>query len=335
MSSPAVEDPPVLPGLLLFHRMSAGFYAATHAALRQRYRLLDFYASGEPLPAFLAGAAAMPDPPRAAVIVGGRYIRVDAELLDAVPSLAFVCNTGAGVDHVDLHECARRGVAVANSGNVYSADVADQAVGLLIDVLRQVSAAGRFVRSGSWPVQGDYPLGRKLGGKRVGIIGMGNIGSLIAKRLEAFGCVIYYNSRRQKDSVPYKYFLNIHELASESDVLVVACALNKDTRQIVDKGVLEALGKDGIIINIGRGAHVDEVELVRALKEGRIAGAGLDVFENEPKVPPELFSMDNVVMTHHIAIFTAESMYDLRDRTIGNLEAFFSGKPLLMPVHPW
>ena len=164
---------------------------------------------------------------------------------------------------------------------------------------------------------------------------MGNIGSLIAKRLEAFGCNISYNSRKQKDSVSYKYFSSVHDLALESDVLVVACALNKDTRHIVNKDVLEALGKDGIIINIGRGANIDEAELVRALKEGRIAGAGLDVFENEPKVPAELFSMDNVVMTPHVAVFTSESRSDLRDTTIGNLEAFCSGKPLLTQVLPW
>ncbi|CAL5029039.1 unnamed protein product [Urochloa decumbens] len=332
MASPAVEEPPVLPHLLLFRRLDAVF----HAALRQRYRVLDFFASGQPVPDFLAAAAALPDPPRAAVVVGGGAVRVDAAFLDAAPSLAFVFSTGAGVDHIDLPECARRGVAVANSGTVYSADVADHAVGMLIDVLRRVSAAERFVRGGLWPAaQGEYPLGTKLGGKRVGIIGLGNIGSLIAKRLEAFGCVIYYNSRRQKDSVPYKYFSSVLDLAAESDVLVVACALNKDTRHIVNKDVLEALGKDGTIINIGRGANIDEMELVRALKEGRIAGAGLDVFENEPKVPVDLFSMDNVVMTNHVAVFTSESRSDLRDHTIANLEAFFSGKPLLTLVLPW
>ncbi|RCV32475.1 hypothetical protein SETIT_7G005600v2 [Setaria italica] len=331
-SAASGEEPvPLLPALLLFRRLDADFAAA----LRQRFRVLDFFASGEPLPAFLAGAAALPDPPRAAVVMGGGAVRVDAALLDAVPSLGFVFSTGAGVDHIDLRECARRSVAVANSGTVYSADVADHAVGMLIDVLRRVSAAERFVRSGLWPAQGDYPLGTKLGGKRVGIIGLGNIGSLNSKRLEAFGCIIHYNSRRSRDSVPYKYFFNVHDLASESDVLVVACALNKDTRHIVNKDVLEALGKDGIIINIGRGANIDEAELVRALKEGRIAGAGLDVFENEPKVPAELFSMDNVVMTSHVAVFTSESRSDLRDTTIGNLEAFFSGKPLLTQVLPW
>ncbi|CAO2041740.1 unnamed protein product [Urochloa humidicola] len=332
MASPAVEElPPALPALLVFRRLDAAF----SAALRQRYHVLDFFASGEPLPDFLAAAAALPDPPRAAVVTGGGAVRVDAAFLDAVPSLAFVFSTGAGVDHIDLHECARRGVAVANSGTVYSTDVADHAVGMLIDVLRRVSAAQRFVRGGLWAAQGDYPLGTKLGGKRVGIIGLGNIGSLIAKRLEAFGCVIYYNSRKQKDSVSYRYFSSVYDLALESDVLVVACALNKDTRHIVNKDVLEALGKDGIIINIGRGANIDEMELVRVLKEGRIAGAGLDVFENEPKVPAELFSMDNVVMTNHVAVFTLESRSDLHDTTISNLEAFFSGKPLLTLVLPW
>uniref|UniRef100_A0ACD5WMF8 Uncharacterized protein n=1 Tax=Avena sativa TaxID=4498 RepID=A0ACD5WMF8_AVESA len=317
------------PPILLFRKVDAAF----STALRERFSVLDFFASGEPLQAFLAAAAAAPEPPRAAVVVGGGAVRVDASFLDAVPSLLCVLSTGAGVDHIDLAECARRGVAVANSGEVYSADVADYAVGLLIDVLRQVSAAGRYVRRGSWPVQGDYPLGSKLGGKRVGIIGLGNIGSRIAKRLEAFGCVIHYNSRNPKDSVSYKFFRNVHGLAAESDVLIVACALTKATQHIVNKDVLEALGKDGVIINIGRGANIDEAELVVALKEGKIAGAGLDVFEQEPKTQAELFSMDNVVLSPHVAVFTEESRSDLRAHTIGNLEAFFSGQPLVSPVH--
>ncbi|XP_047068790.1 glyoxylate/hydroxypyruvate reductase HPR3-like [Lolium rigidum] len=326
-----------MPAILLCRRPEASF----SAALRERFRVLDFLASGEPLPAFLAAAAAAPEPPRAAVVTGSSSVRVDAWFLDAAPSIRCVISTGAGVDHIDLAECARRGVAVGNSGDVYSTDVADYAVGLLLDVLRQVSAAGRYVRRRSWPVQGDYPLGShfrsgappQLGGKRVGIIGLGNIGSRVAKRLEAFGCVIHYNSRKPKDSVPYKYFPNVHDLAAESDVLIVACALNKETRHIVNMNVLEALGKSGVIINIGRGSNIDEAELVVALKEGKIAGAGLDVFEHEPKVPAELFSMDNVVLSRHIAVFTEESRSDVHAHTIGNLEAFFSGQPLLSPVH--
>uniref|UniRef100_A0ACD5YUM3 Uncharacterized protein n=1 Tax=Avena sativa TaxID=4498 RepID=A0ACD5YUM3_AVESA len=305
------------------------------AELRARYRVLNFYASDAPLPAFLAAsAAAAPEPPRAAVVVGGGAICVDAAFLDAAPYLRFVVTTAAGVDHIDLAECARRGVAVAGAGEVFSSDVADHAVGLLINVLRQVSAADRYVRRGLWPVQGDYPLGSKLGGKRVGIIGLGSIGSLIAKRLNAFGCTIQYHSRRPKETVSYKYFPHVISLATESDVLVVACALNDETRHIVSKEVLEALGKDGVVVNIARGGNIDEAALIRALKGGEIAGAGLDVFEKEPEVPGEFFSMDNVVLTAHEAVFTTESGSDLCDLMIGNLEAFFDGKPLLTPVLP-
>jgi hydroxypyruvate reductase 2 len=152
-------DPANLPAVLLFRRVDGAF----SAALRERFRLLDFRASGLPLAAFLAAAAAAePDPPRAAIVVGGGSVVVDVSFLDAVPSLGCVVSTGAGVDHIDVAECERRGVAVGNSGEVYSTDVADYAVGLLLDVLRQISAAERYVRRGSWPVQGEYPLGSKV-----------------------------------------------------------------------------------------------------------------------------------------------------------------------------
>ncbi|XP_047065379.1 glyoxylate/hydroxypyruvate reductase HPR3-like, partial [Lolium rigidum] len=174
----------------------------------------------------------------------------------------------------------------------------------------------------------------QLGGKRVGIIGLGSIGSSIAKRLKAFGCVIQYHSRRPKDGVPFRYFHDVISLATESDALIVACALNDQTRHIVNKEVLGALGKDGVVVNIARGGNVDKVELISVLREGRIAGAGLDVFEKEPVVPMEFFSMDNVVLTAHEAVFTTESGSDLCDLMIGNLEAFFDGRPLLTPVPP-
>jgi hydroxypyruvate reductase 2 len=167
----------------------------------------------------------------------------------------------------------------------------------------------------------------------VGIIGLGSIGWLIAKRLEAFGCVVSYHSRAPKaTSVPYRYFPDAHALAADCDALVVACALNDATRRIVGRRVLDALGPGGVVVNVARGGNVDEQELIAALREGRIAGAGLDAFENEPHVPPELREMDNVALTAHEAAFTEESASDLRELMIGNLEAFFSGKPLLTPV---
>ncbi|XP_039771382.1 glyoxylate/hydroxypyruvate reductase HPR3-like [Panicum virgatum] len=306
----AAAAPAARPGLLLLRRTDATF----SAALRARYRVLDFYGSGAPLGAFLAAAAAEPDPPRAALVVAGGAVLVDAAFMDAVPSLRCVVTTGAGVDHIDLAACARRGVAVAGAGKIFS-------------------AADRYVRAGLWPAQGDYPLTSKLSGKRVGIIGVGSIGWLIDKRLEAFGCVVSYHSRAPKaTSVPYRYFPDAHALAADCDALVVACALNDATRRIVGRRVLDALGPSGVVVNVARGGNVDEQELIAALREGRIAGAGLDVFENEPHVPPELREMDNVVLTAHEASFTEESASDLRELMIGNLEAFFSGKPLLTPV---
>ncbi|KAL6653211.1 hypothetical protein ACP70R_012136 [Stipagrostis hirtigluma subsp. patula] len=310
MASAVAAAPGGKPALLLLRSVDATFAAA----LRARFRVRDYHASGAPLPAFLAAAAAGTDPPRAALVAAGGVALVDGAFLDAAPSLRCVVTTSAGVEHVDLAECRRRGVAVAGAGTLFSVDVADHAVGLLIDVLRRVSAADR------------------LGGKRVGIIGLGSIGSLIAKRLEAFGCVISYHSRGPKNSVPYRFFPDVHALAADSDVLVVACALNDATRRIVGRRALDALGANGVVVNIARGGNVDEQELVAALREGRIAGAGLDVFENEPHVPPELMAMDNVVLTAHEAVFTEESTADLRELMIGNLEAFFAGKPLLTPV---
>ncbi|KAG6529640.1 hypothetical protein ZIOFF_011853 [Zingiber officinale] len=258
---------------------------------------------------------------------------VDAPLIHALPSLGFVFTTSVGVDHIDLAECARRGIAVANAGTIFSRDVADYALGLLVDVLLRVSASDRYIRRGLWPVAGDFPPGRKLGGKRVGIVGLGSIGSEIAKRLEAFGCSISYFSRNKKPLFPYTYFPTVCDLAAESDVLVIACALTEETHHIIDKDVMLALGKDGIIINVGRGPLVDEAELVKHLIQGKIGGAGLDVFEHEPAVPEELFRMDNVVLSSHQAVLTIESSNDLVELAMENLEAFFSYRPLLTPVH--
>ncbi|GJM99891.1 hypothetical protein PR202_ga17030 [Eleusine coracana subsp. coracana] len=317
------------PALLLLRRVDPTFSVALHS----RFRVLDYYASCGPLDAFLASAAADADPPRAALVAAGGPVRVDAAFLDAVPSLRCVVTTSAGVDHIDLAECERRGVVVAGAGKTFSVDVADHAVGLLIDVFRRVSAADRYVRGGLWTAQGDYPIASsKVGGKRVGIIGLGSIGSLIARRLEAMGCVISYHSRTPKPSVPYRYFTDAQALAAASDALVVACALNDATRHVVSRAVLDALGPRGVVVNVARGGNVDEQELVAALREGRLAGAGLDVFQNEPHVPPELVAMDNVVLTAHLAVFTEESIADLRGLMIDNLQAFFHGNPLVTPV---
>lgn len=169
-------------------------------------------------------------------------------------------------------------------------------------------------------------------GKTVGIIGLGRIGTAIATRAEAFDCPISYYTRKQKPDCKYKYYPSVVELASNSHILIVACPLNEKTCHIVNREVMDALGPKGVVINIGRGPLVDELELVKALVEGRLGGAGLDVFEKEPEVPEELFTLDNVVLLPHVGSGTVEARTAMADLVLGNLEAHFLNKPLLTPV---
>ncbi|KAL5552191.1 hypothetical protein UlMin_002367 [Ulmus minor] len=227
---------------------------------------------------------------------------------------------------IEFHSCRLGGIAVAGASYAFAEDVADYVVALLIDVFRRLSAGHRFVRSRVWPVKGEFLLGSKLGGKRIGIVGLGHIGSEVAKRLMAIGCNIAYTSRNKKPSVSYPCYENVCDLATESDVLIVCCALTPATHHIINKDVMKALGKDGVIINVGRGALVDEKQLVESLTKGEIGGAGLDVFENE------LFDLENVVLSPHRAVLTPQSIQSLQQLVLANLKAFFANKPLLSPV---
>ncbi|CAA7039153.1 unnamed protein product [Microthlaspi erraticum] len=311
--------------LVLLHRPPSLVFM--DELLGRNYRILDINTSSDPLPIFLSRHAAS-----ARAFVNIARLPVTAELLSLLPNLEIIICTSVGVDHIDLAECKRRGVAVTNAGDAFSEDVADSAVGLLISVLRRVPAADRYVRSGNWKKFGDYQLGSKVSGKRVGIVGLGSIGSFIAKRLEPFGCIISYNSRSQKQSIPYKYYSDVLSLAANNDVLILCCSLNDETRHIVNREVMESLGKDGVIINVGRGGLIDEKEMVKCLVQGVIGGAGLDVFENEPEVPVELFGLDNVVLSPHSAMITPGSFKNVEDVAFANLKAFFSNQPLISPV---
>ncbi|KAA8515963.1 hypothetical protein F0562_019142 [Nyssa sinensis] len=302
-------------------------YTAFQDEFSKKFQVLKAYESPLPTDLFLTTQAHSVK----AILCSG-HSPVTADILRHLPALQLVATASAGVNHIDLPECRRRGIAITNAGTVFSEDVADLAIGLLIDVLRQISAANRFVRGGLWPTVGDYPLGSTLGGKQVGIVGLGSIGSEVAKRLEALGCIISYNSRKKKPSVSYPFYPNVIELAANCNVLVICCELNDQTRHMINRDVMLALGKDGIIVNIGRGVIIDEKDLVQCLVQGEIAGAGLDVFENEPNVPKELFALDNVVMSPHMAAFTEESFFDAYQLVVANLEAFFSNKPLVSPV---
>ncbi|GLT84472.1 hypothetical protein SLE2022_027000 [Rubroshorea leprosula] len=266
-----------------------------------------------------------------ALLLSGTY-RLTADILRLLPSLKLIFTTSAGLNHIDLPACHKQGISVAGAGSLHSEDVADLAVGLLIDVLRKISAADRYARRGLWVSNGDFPLGFKLRGKQVGIVGLGTIGSQVAERLEAFGCNIMYTSRKEKPSVPYRFYSNVCQLASDSNILIICCALTDQTHHLINKEVLQALGKEGIVINVARGPIIDEQAMVRCLVQGEIGGAGMDVFEKEPDVPKELFALDNVVLSPHRAVHCQETLMDLCDLVVGNLEAFFSHKPLLTPV---
>ncbi|CAA2974540.1 hydroxyphenylpyruvate reductase [Olea europaea subsp. europaea] len=264
-------------------------------------------------------------------VVGNATAGADAELIDALPKLEIVSSFSVGLDKIDLNKCKEKGIRVTNTPDVLTEDVADLAIGLMLAVLRRICECDKYVRKGLWKM-GDFKLTTKFSGKRVGIIGLGRIGLAVAKRAEAFDCPISYYSRSEKPNTNYKYHSSVIDLASNCDILVVACALTPETRHIVNREVINALGPKGVLINIGRGPHVDEPELVSALVEGRLGGAGLDVFEKEPEVPEQLFSLDNVVLLPHVGSGTVETRNVMADLVIGNLEAHFLNKPLLTPV---
>jgi lactate dehydrogenase-like 2-hydroxyacid dehydrogenase len=257
---------------------------------------------------------------------------VDAALMSALPNLGAVVNFGVGYDTTDMAAAARNGVVVSNTPDVLTDCVADTAVGLMIDVLRQFSAADRYVRAGRWPADGNYPLTRQVSHTRVGIVGLGRIGTAIASRLTAFGGSIRYHNRRPVTDSPFAYVDSPVELARQVDVLIVAAAGGSGTRNLIDAGVLDALGPDGYLINIARGSVVDEEALVQALTAGRLAGAGLDVFADEPHVPDALLSMDNVVLLPHVASGTVETRAAMEELTLRNLDRFLQTGELVTPV---
>lgn len=266
-----------------------------------------------------------------AAVTSGRT-GVDAALMSALPNLGAVINFGVGYDTTDVDAAEARGVGVSNTPDVLTDCVADTAVGLMIDTLRQFSASDRYVRAGRWPVDGNYPLTRQVSHTRVGIIGLGRIGKAIAQRLTAFGCTISYHNRREIADSPYTYAASPLDLASDVDVLIVAAAGGDGTRGLVSREVIDELGPRGYLINIARGSVVDQEALVEALRNGKLAGAGLDVFTDEPKVPEELFDLSNVVLLPHVGSGTEQTRAAMEALTLRNLDSFLKTGTLVTPV---
>ena len=259
-------------------------------------------------------------------LVTGGHAGVPAGLMERLPNLKIVAINGVGYDKVDLDAARSRGIRVTNTPDVLTDDVADLAVGLLIGVMRRLHLAHAHVAAGRWP-GGDMPLSRKVSGKRFGILGMGRIGQAVARRLAAFEGTIRYTGPAIKD-VPYLFDPTVLQLAQRSDVLVVCAAASTATKGIVDRAVLDALGPQGVLVNIARGSVVDEPALVAALQAGTLGAAALDVFANEPHVPAALLGMDNVLLTPHIASATDETRRAMGLLMLDNLNAFFAGEPL-------
>jgi lactate dehydrogenase-like 2-hydroxyacid dehydrogenase len=264
-----------------------------------------------------------------AVVTGG-HIGLPADIGAALPNLEIVAINGVGYDKVDLEGAKTKGIRVSNTPDVLTADVADAALALIIAQARRVPQADQHVRNGKWPA-GEMPLSTRVSGRRYGIFGLGRIGQAIAKRLEGFDAEIAYSARSKRD-VGYSYYPDIKSLAAAVDVLVIAAAASAETKHIVDGDVLKALGSDGILINVARGSLVDEKALIEALEAGVIKGAGLDVFEDEPRVPSELFAFEDVVLTPHIGSGTHQTRKAMADLVLANLDAHFAGTPLPTPV---
>nr|WP_198981608.1 2-hydroxyacid dehydrogenase [Herbaspirillum sp. ASV7] len=268
--------------------------------------------------------------PQVRGIAANGEAKINREFMARFPALEIVSVFGVGYDGVDVPAARERGIHVTHTPNVLNDDVADLAIALMLATARNVVRADHFARSGQWK-NGPFPLTTKVSGARLGIVGLGRIGEAIARRAAAFDMKISYHNRSPKD-VPYTYVGDIKSLAAAVDFLVMITPGGAGTRALVDAEVLDALGPKGYLINVARGSVVDQPALIAALKEGRIAGAGLDVFENEPNIPDELAALENVVLTPHMASGTLVTRTAMADLAFGNLEAHFSGKPVLTPV---
>ena len=254
------------------------------------------------------------------------------EMIDRMPKLEIIASASVGYDGIPVEYARSKGIPVCNTPDVLNDDVADLAIALMIMTARKLVVTDRYVRSGGWAKHGEHPLANRASGKRVGILGMGRIGKEIGKRATAMNNSVAYHSRKPVADMPYKHYPDLVELAKNSDFLVIIIPATPQTNKIVNKAVIEALGPTGILVNVARGAVVDEDALVEALVSGKLGGAGLDVFVNEPHVPEALLGMDNVVLQPHVGSGTHETRRAMSQLVLDNLDAKFAGKPLLTEI---
>src|SRR5215207_9804081 len=274
--------------------------------------------------------------PRIRGLATGSHTQVDAAYMDRLPRLEIIANFGVGYDSVDAAEAGRRGIVVTNTPDVLTEEVADLAIGLTLAAVRQLPQADRYLREGKW-LERPFPLTATLRGRKAGILGLGRIGKAIATRLEAFGLEIAYHGRNPQTDVPYRYYPTLAGMAHDVHILMVVAPGGPGTKHIVNAEVLKALGPEGVLVNVGRGSVVDEQALIAALKAGTILTAGLDVFEDEPRVPLELVALDHVVLLPHVGSGSHHTRDAMGQLVVDNLVSWFAGKGPLTPVAetPW
>lgn len=307
----------IVPGeMVMVARLSAGL----GEELAARYGAVD--------------GIARANPARVRVLVTSGGVGADRALIEQLPALGLIAVFGVGLDRVDLPAARARGIAVTHTPDVLTDDVADLAVGLLYAAARQIPANDRFVRSGAWAAGGHAPFGRRVTGRRIGIVGLGRIGRAIARRLEPVAGMLAYHNRRPVAGAPYRYHPSAEALAATCDTLVVAASTVAGEPPLVTAGVLEALGPDGILINVARGGAVDEEALAAALAEGRLLAAGLDVFAREPEVHPALLASERAVLQPHMGSATPETRAAMAELVLANIAAWEQGAPLPSPASP-
>src|SRR5271165_652765 len=263
--------------------------------------------------------------------------RIDGPFMSRFPRLEIIASFGVGYDHVDAAWAGAHGITVTNTPDVLTEEVADTALGLLLCTVRELPQAERYLRAGKWP-QGDYPLSKAtLRDRTVGLVGLGRIGQAIARRLDAMRAPVVYHSRRPAAGVGYRHYPKLIDMARDVDVLLVITPGGSATRNLIDAEVLEALGPEGVLINMARGSVVDEAALIKALRDRTILSAGLDVYAREPHVPPELIAMEHVVLFPHLGSASVATREKMDQLVVDNLLAWAAGRPPLTPVAetPW
>jgi len=297
----------------------------TNLTLQERFGAVALWQQAEPL------AWAVEQGEQIRVVVTSARHGCSTALIDALPQLEAIVSFGVGYDGIALDAARARGIQVSNTPDVLNDCVADLAFGLLVDAARGIAHGDRFVRAGRWP-QGGFPLTTRVSGKKLGILGLGRIGEIVARRASGFDMEIAYHNRRSRDGAPWRFEPDLKALAAWADFLVVTCVGGPETAGLVSREIIEALGPQGTLVNVSRGSVIDEAAMISALADGRLGAAGLDVFRDEPHVPAELMALDNVVLAPHMASGTHETRAAMTALTLQNLEAYLATGKVLNPV---